>query len=145
MRGDQASTLREIRRRENTGAPSRRLGRPHLTDAVPGEIRVLSVTSGKGGVGKTNIAANLAYLLSRANKKTLILDADAEDDRDFTERLNPDSITTKRGVVEPVLGATAPGDRFQFMRVGYFCTDPDTAPTLPVFNRIVGLKDSYKG
>ena len=77
MRGDQASTLREIRRRENTGAPSRRLGRPHLTDAVPGEIRVLSVTSGKGGVGKTNIAANLAYLLSRANKKTLILDADA--------------------------------------------------------------------
>jgi len=48
-----------------------------LTDAVPGEIRVLSVTSGKGGVGKTNIAANLAYLLSRANKKTLILDADA--------------------------------------------------------------------
>ncbi len=77
MRGDQASTLREIRRRENTGAPARRLGRPHLTDAVPGEIRVLSVTSGKGGVGKTNIAANLAYLLSRANKKTLILDADA--------------------------------------------------------------------
>ncbi|HQL01393.1 MAG TPA: MinD/ParA family protein [Smithellaceae bacterium] len=48
-----------------------------MTDAVPGEIRVLSVTSGKGGVGKTNIAANLAYLLSRANKKTLILDADA--------------------------------------------------------------------
>jgi flagellar biosynthesis protein FlhG len=37
---------------------------------------VIAITSGKGGVGKTNIAANLAYMLSRMNKKTLILDAD---------------------------------------------------------------------
>ncbi len=37
---------------------------------------VFSVTSGKGGVGKTNISVNLAYCLSRLNKKTLILDAD---------------------------------------------------------------------
>jgi flagellar biosynthesis protein FlhG len=35
------------------------------------------VTSGKGGVGKTNIAANLAYLLARMNQKTMVLDADA--------------------------------------------------------------------
>lgn len=40
------------------------------------KIRVISITSGKGGVGKTNITANLAYLLSRMKKKTLILDAD---------------------------------------------------------------------
>jgi flagellar biosynthesis protein FlhG len=39
-------------------------------------ICVISITSGKGGVGKTNIAVNLAYLLSQAKKKTLILDAD---------------------------------------------------------------------
>jgi flagellar biosynthesis protein FlhG len=39
-------------------------------------IRVIAVTSGKGGVGKTNIAANLAYALSSLNQKTLILDAD---------------------------------------------------------------------
>jgi flagellar biosynthesis protein FlhG len=38
--------------------------------------RVIAVTSGKGGVGKTNIAANLAYALSSLNQKTLILDAD---------------------------------------------------------------------
>ena len=40
------------------------------------EITVISITSGKGGVGKTNIAANLAYLLAGLKKKTLILDAD---------------------------------------------------------------------
>ncbi len=39
-------------------------------------ICVISITSGKGGVGKTNIAVNLAYLLSESKKKTLILDAD---------------------------------------------------------------------
>ena len=39
-------------------------------------ICVISITSGKGGVGKTNIAVNLAYLLSQSKKKTLILDAD---------------------------------------------------------------------
>jgi flagellar biosynthesis protein FlhG len=40
------------------------------------KICVISITSGKGGVGKTNIAANLAYLLAEAKKKTMILDAD---------------------------------------------------------------------
>ena len=39
-------------------------------------IRVIAITSGKGGVGKTNIATNLAWHLSQMNKKTLILDAD---------------------------------------------------------------------
>jgi len=39
--------------------------------------RVIAITSGKGGVGKTNISANFAYLLSRMGKRTLLLDADA--------------------------------------------------------------------
>ncbi len=39
-------------------------------------VRVIAITSGKGGVGKTNITANLAYLLAKKKRKTLILDAD---------------------------------------------------------------------
>ena len=39
-------------------------------------LRVLAVSSGKGGVGKTNIVANLAYLISKQNKKVLVVDAD---------------------------------------------------------------------
>ena len=72
---DQAATLREIKKSDN-----RRIGTRAKSDAIvmhPHDVRVISVTSGKGGVGKTNIAANLAYLLSSQNKKkTLILDAD---------------------------------------------------------------------
>lgn len=63
---------------------------------------------------------------------------------DFTQRLNPDSLVRKQGFVEPALAACAPGCRYQFMRVGYFCSDLDHTPAAPVFNRIVGLKDSFK-
>ncbi len=67
--------MREIRKKEM------HLQSPHAKTDVramqPHDIRVISVTSGKGGVGKTNIAANLAYLLAGRNKKTLVLDADA--------------------------------------------------------------------
>ena len=63
---------------------------------------------------------------------------------DFTQRLNPDSMVKKQGFVEPALAACAPGSRYQFMRVGYFCSDLDHTPAAPVFNRTVGLKDSFK-
>lgn len=63
---------------------------------------------------------------------------------DFTQRLNPDSMVRKQGFVEPALAACAPGCRYQFMRVGYFCSDLDHTSAAPVFNRIVGLKDSFK-
>ena len=75
----------------------------------------------------------------------LLTDAEEEDDaRDFIERLNPASLTVQRGFVEPALAAAKPGDRFQFMRVGYFCADLDHTAAASVFNRAVSLKDSFK-
>jgi len=75
----------------------------------------------------------------------LLLNEEPEDESaDYTERLNPASIQVLSGYVEPQLVHSKPGERFQFLRVGYFCTDTDSAPDRPVFNRIVGLKDSYK-
>ncbi len=74
-------------------------------------------------------------------------DAEEEDEaveKDFVDQLNPDSLVTLHGFVEPALGSSIPGERFQFMREGYFCTDLDSTPKQPVFNRTVGLKDSYK-
>ena len=63
--------------------------------------------------------------------------------KDFISRLNPNSLTVVRGVAEPVVGDCAPGTTFQFLRTGYFCKDPDSTAELPVFNRTVGLRDTY--
>jgi flagellar biosynthesis protein FlhG len=70
---DQAEMLRQITRHQ-TAPPDNLLG--EKKGAGQNKISVISVTSGKGGVGKTNITANLAYLLAGLKKKTLILDAD---------------------------------------------------------------------
>ncbi len=68
---------------------------------------------------------------------------DAADKKDFISRLNPDSLVTKEGFGEPALKSAAVLDTFQFLRTGYFCKDQDSTPEHPVFNRVVGLKDSW--
>ena len=70
-------------------------------------------------------------------------DPQGEPDRDYREMLNPKSLQTVNGLVEPSLGAARAGDRFQFERLGYFCVDPDSTAGAPVFNRIVTLRDSW--
>lgn len=45
--------------------------------------------------------------------------------------------------MENWLAGTKPLDHFQFQRIGYFCTDYDSTPDHPVFNRTVSLKDSW--
>jgi glutaminyl-tRNA synthetase len=63
----------------------------------------------------------------------------------FLANLNPDSLQILKGCkVEPMLGKAAPGSRFQFERVGYFCADvKDSKPGAPVFNRTVTLRDTW--
>lgn len=66
-------------------------------------------------------------------------------DQDFLTSLNPAALEVLAGCkVETMLGAAAPGVRYQFERLGYFCADPDTQPGQPVFNRTVSLKDTSK-
>jgi glutaminyl-tRNA synthetase len=68
---------------------------------------------------------------------------DAEEGKTFTDYLNPDSLVVQDCLLEPWMRAVKPGDRFQFMRLGYFAVDPDSTPERPVFNRIVGLRDTW--
>jgi glutaminyl-tRNA synthetase len=64
---------------------------------------------------------------------------------EFLRYLNPRSLSVVTGYVEPSLAAAAPGERFQFERVGYFVADAvDHRAQAPVFNRTVSLKDGYK-
>lgn len=66
------------------------------------------------------------------------------DDHDWTTCLNPQSLEQLTGCqVEPSLKGAAPGSRFQFERLGYFCVDPDSKPDMPIFNRTVSLKDAW--
>ena len=74
-----------------------------------------------------------------------LLTTDVADKDEFLDNLNPDSLAVKTAQAEPLLKNVKPGDKFQFMRVGYFCADYDHTPEKPVFNRIVELKDSWKG
>ena len=67
-------------------------------------------------------------------------------DRDFLECLNPGSLEVLTGCkLEASLAAAQPADRFQFLRLGYFCADSkDSRPGALVFNRAVSLKDGFK-
>lgn len=63
---------------------------------------------------------------------------------DLHSIINPASLETlKDSKVEPNLASAKPGDRYQFLRMGYFCADQDSRTGKLVFNRTVGLKDSW--
>ena len=65
-------------------------------------------------------------------------------DIDFKEFLNENSLKVLTGCkLEPSLKEAEEGDRFQFQRLGYFCVDKDSKPGALVFNRTVGLKDTW--
>ncbi|MFJ1429621.1 glutamine--tRNA ligase/YqeY domain fusion protein [Capnocytophaga canimorsus] len=70
----------------------------------------------------------------------------AEPDRqekDFLEYVNPDSLKVTTAYVEPSLKDAKVGEGFQFQRLGYFSLDPDSTPEKLVFNKTVGLKDTW--
>ena len=65
-------------------------------------------------------------------------------DKDFRELLNPDSLKVVRNArVESALSKAKPLDKFQFLKVGYFCVDADSTSEHLVFNRTVALKDTW--
>ena len=88
-------------------------------DAVPAEVRLYSQLFGRPDPG-------------------------AASGGDVMADLNPDSLQVLTGcLLEPALAGAAVGDAVQFERVGYFCADRDSAPGRLVFNRTVGLRDSW--
>jgi glutaminyl-tRNA synthetase len=66
-----------------------------------------------------------------------------EGEGDFTERFNHESRVIKQGFAETYIKNAPVGEKYQFLRQGFFCKDPDSTPEKAVYNRIVGLKDSW--
>lgn len=67
----------------------------------------------------------------------------SEGEDDFRKYLNPDSLKVLNVFAEPALTDATLTDRFQFMRIGYFCLDPDSTKDKLVFNRTVTLRDMW--
>ncbi|MCZ2147819.1 MAG: glutamine--tRNA ligase/YqeY domain fusion protein [Bryobacterales bacterium] len=68
--------------------------------------------------------------------------AGQDESDDFTARLNPNSLQVRAAKIEPGV-RLAPGSRFQFERLGYFSVDKDSTPGKLIFNRTVGLRDTW--
>ena len=68
---------------------------------------------------------------------------DESEEGDFLTQINPDSLIVCQAKMEPAIADVAVGDRYQFLRQGFFCADPDSCNGKPVFNRIIGLRDTW--
>ena len=67
-----------------------------------------------------------------------------EDGQDYTSNINPHSLEIlDKALLEPALAEASVGDRFQFMRQGYFIKDSDSSADKPVFNRTITLRDTW--
>lgn len=76
--------------------------------------------------------------------ENLFLTEDPEEGDNYLANLNPQSLEVlTNALVEPSVVGAVPGTRFQFLRNGYFCVDLDSTPAKLVFNRTIGLKDSW--
>jgi len=75
-RQDQADSLRQLARSMHGNGTTKMQRQVQKADTSGRGVRVISVTSGKGGVGKSNVVANLAIAMSQLGKRTLIIDAD---------------------------------------------------------------------
>jgi glutaminyl-tRNA synthetase len=68
---------------------------------------------------------------------------DNDKEVDFKSHINPDSLKTVNAFIEPGLKEAKEGEQFQFQRLGYFVVDPDSSNAGLVFNKTVGLRDTW--
>jgi len=89
-------------------------------------------------------AAHCRKAQVRVYDRLFLVENPSADERDFRELLNPESLKTiSECYVEAYAADKQPGEYLQFQRIGYFMADPDTSAGMPVFNKTVGLKDTW--
>lgn len=111
--------------------PESRSGRPGADRKVKGTLHWLSTSHCQ----KAEV---------RIYDRLFNVENPSADDRDFRELLNPNSLQKITNCyVEPFATTMPKGSYLQFQRIGYFCPDADSTPDNPVFNKTVGLKDTW--
>lgn len=96
----------------------------------------------KGTIHWVNVAtAKTAEV--RLYDRLFTVENPAGEEGSILDYINPESLVVKTAYIEPSLADSKALDHFQFLRLGYFCTDRDSTPEQPIFNKTVGLKDSW--
>ena len=116
------------------------------------ELRKVARENGvtlSAGISKQGIVERLCAALVKpeedaaAEAETEETEGEEAAPADFMDRVNPHSLTVQKGFCEKVAQDAEAGATWQFLRMGYFCKDPDSTQELSVFNRTVPLKDSW--
>ena len=113
------------------------------TDSLSGSGSEASLRKVKGTLHWVSVKHAITAEVRSYDRLFMHEAPDSDKDKDFMEFLNPDSLKVNTGYLEPSLANVAPGDRFQFQRLGYFNVDDDSKPGAIVFNKTVGLRDSW--
>lgn len=111
-------------------------------DAVPFEARLyepLLPAAGEETAPAEEAAAEEEAIVDVEEEAAEETDALTRKDYAFLKEISPNTLTVLRGYAEPMVRDCESGTSFQFVRVGYFCKDPDSTNELPVFNRTVEL------
>jgi glutaminyl-tRNA synthetase len=130
VKDEETGEVREVR---CTYDPETKSGGPQADRKVKGTLHWVSAAHAREAEVRL-----YEHLFTKA-------DPDEEKETDFTEHLNPSSLEVLSPCyVEPSLAGAAPGGTYQFLRLGYFCADPEASGgDAPVFHRAVTLKDTW--
>lgn len=112
-------------------------------DSLSGSGTEASLRKVKGTLHWVSIAHAVKAEVRQYDRLFMDEAPDSHEDKDFMDFINPNSLQVKTAYVEPSLQDAKVGDRFQFQRLGYFNVDKDSTANKVVFNKTVGLKDTW--
>ena len=112
-------------------------------DSLSGRGTEASIRKVKGTLHWVSIAHALKTEIRSYDRLFTDEAPDSHKDKTFMDFINPNSLKVTEAFVEPSLASAKKGDSFQFQRLGYFNVDDDTTSENIVFNKTVGLRDSW--
>jgi glutaminyl-tRNA synthetase len=112
-------------------------------DSLSGTGTEASIRKVKGTLHWVSIAHALKTEIRSYDRLFTDEAPDSHKDKTFMDFINPNSLKVTEAFVEPSLASAKKGDSFQFQRLGYFNVDDDTTSENIVFNKTVGLRDSW--
>jgi len=112
-------------------------------DSKSGSGSEASMRKVKGTLHWVSATENLPIEVRLYDRLFTVESPDEAEDGNFLQFVNPDSMKVVHGFGEPSLKDSKPEDKFQFQRIGYFTLDKDSTADHYIFNRTVGLRDTW--